>query len=115
MARAHADPVCDPVVGVLAGHAEVAADQIGKPAAATFLVVEPYAGPFAGHDDGEAALAAPAPFLAGAECRLAQKLDRQFGHPGAQLDIEGPPVPPAHRCPRRTGACKAVGRRAGAA
>ena len=111
---AHADPVRDPIGRALAGHAEVAADEVGEPAAPAFLVVEPHPRPRAGNDDRKAALAAPAPFLTRSEGRLAQKLHRQLRHAGAQLRIEGSPVPPAHRRPRGTGARTPVGRRAAA-
>jgi len=101
---AHADPVGDPVVGILARHAEVAADEVREPAAPAFLVVEPHPRPVARDDDRQAALAAPSPFLAVAESRPAQQLDRKLRHPCAQFAIEGPPVPPAHRRPRK--ACR---------
>lgn len=113
--RAHADPVGDPVGRILACQAEIAADEIREPTATPFLVVEPHARPRAADDDREAALAPPAPFLARAKGRLAQKLHRKLRHAGAQLGIEGSPVPPAHRRPRGACACTPVGFGAAAA
>jgi hypothetical protein len=66
-----ADPVRDPVVRLAANHAEVSTDEIDKASTLTNLMIEPHASLVARDDDRKTALAAPAPFLAYAEGRIA--------------------------------------------
>ena len=108
----HADAVGGPVQSLAPVQPPDAADEIDQPAAFARLVVEPHAGPGTGDHDREAALAAPAPFPACAEGRLAQQLDHEFRRPRAQLGVEGLPVPPAHRRARPSGTRPPVGPRA---
>ena len=115
MASSHADTIGRPVQRVAAGETEVPANQIDEAAAAARLMVEPHARLGAADHDRKAALAAPAPFMARAEGRLAQQLDHEFRNPGAQLGIEGLPIPRAHRRTRRTRPRAPVGRKAAAA
>ena len=62
--RRHPDAIGGPVQRLASAEAAGARDEINQPAAGPRLVVEPHAGPGAGDDNGETALAAPAPFLA---------------------------------------------------
>ena len=110
----HADTICGPLKRVTAGEAEFPANQIDKSATVARFMVKPHAGLVAGDHHREAALATPAQVLTGAVARLAQQLDDEFRHPGAQLGIEGLPIPPAHRRPRRAYARAPVGPEAAA-
>ncbi len=108
----HADAIAGPVQGLVTVQPAHAADKIDQPAADPRLVVEPHAGLGTGDHDRQAALAAPAPFMARTQARIAQELDRKLLRPCPQLGIEGLPVPPAHRRPRASGTRAPVGPRA---
>src|SRR5690554_4746076 len=97
MASPDADTIGRPVQRVAAGETEIPANQIDETTAVAGLMVEPHARLGAADHDREAALAAPAPFLARPKGRLAQKLHRQLRH--ARAAPHRSPANPARSSP----------------